>query len=796
VLQTKNVNQGQTAVYSGSTPVRPGNNEFSFTFTGWDRNLTNVTSSFTTQAQFTSTTNTYTVTWKNHDGTTLETDTNVPYRTTPTYNGATPVREGEGQFSYTFTGWSPSVTSVTSNVTYTAQFFEFIESFTVTWQNHNGTVLEIDTNVSRGATPTYNGATPIKDGDTQYAYVFIGWSPLITSVTTNVTYTAQFGESTKTYTVIWQNHDGTVLETDNNVPYGSTPTFNQSNPIRPSSDGYDYAFTGWLPAVTPVSGNITYVAQFNETANFIPITTAQELSNIRNNLTATYRLMNDIDLESAEWQPIGTASTPFSGTFIGNQFTISNLTITQTQTYVGLFANNSGTIKNLKLGNVQINVTGSISSFIYAGSLVANNTGTIENIETISGSLFIRARGGNNGHVGGIIGFHNRETTLDKLTNAVIITGQSGTSTAGLIGISNSTITITNSLNSGSVSGTSNVGGLIGISNSTITITNSLNSGSVSGTSNQVGGLIGISNSTTTITNSLNSGSVSGTSNQVGGLIGYGSTTTITNSLNSGSVSGNYYVGGLIGYGSTTTITNSLNSGSVSGNYSVGGLIGISYSTITITNSLNSGSVSSTSSQVGGLIGYGSTITITNSLNSGSVSSTSFRVGGLIGSGSTTTITNSLNSGSVSSTSSQVGGLIGYGYNTTITNSLNNGSVSSTSSQLGGLIGYGENQLFVYYSVNFGDVVVTNSTTEIGGIAGRIPATNDVEEAYHFGSITSNSVEVAGTNYGTKVTDISTFNLAFFTTTLGWSSEVWDFTGLDIANGVYPKLKNMPTIEE
>jgi hypothetical protein len=487
---------------------------------------------------------------------------------------------------------------VTSNVTYTAQFFEFIESFTVTWQNHNGTVLEIDTNVSRGATPTYNGATPIKDGDTQYAYVFIGWSPLITSVTTNVTYTAQFGESTKTYTVIWQNHDGTVLETDNNVPYGSTPTFNQSNPIRPSSDGYDYAFTGLLPAVTPVSGNITYVAQFNETANFIPITTAQELSNIRNNLTATYRLMNDIDLESAEWQPIGTASTPFSGTFIGNQFTISNLTITQTQTYVGLFANNSGTIKNLKLGNVQINVTGSISSFIYAGSLVANNTGTIENIETISGSLFIRARGGNNGHVGGIIGFHNRETTLDKLTNAVIITGQSGTTTAGLIGISNSTITITNSLNSGSVSGTSNVGG----------------------------------------------------------LIGYGSTTTITNSLNSGSVSGNYYVGGLIGSG--------------------------------------------------------------------------------------------------------------------------------------------ENQLFVYYSVNFGDVVVTNSTTEIGGIAGRIPATNDVEEAYHFGSITSNSVEVSGTNYGTKVTDVSTFNLAFFTTTLGWSSEVWDFTGLDIANGVYPKLKNMPTIEE
>jgi hypothetical protein len=154
-----------------------------------------------------------------------------------------------------------------------------------------------------------------------------------------------------------------------------------------------------------------------------------------------------------------------------------------------------------------------------------------------------------------------------------------------------------------------------------------------------------------------------------------------------------------------------------------------------------------------------------------------------------------MNIGNVSG-SSQVGGLIGYkgsSGKTTINNSINNGDVSGTQ-QIGGFIGYDEGQLFVYYSVNFGNVVATNVSNEIGGIAGNIPATNDFEDVYHYGSITSNEIEVLGLDFGTKVTDLSTFNLEFFTTTLGWDTEIWDFTNLDISNGVYPTLKNMPEI--
>jgi len=65
---------------------------------------------------------TYTVTWKNYDGTVLETDTDVAEGATPTYDGATPTKPEDDEYTYAFSGWTPTVATVTSDATYTAAF--------------------------------------------------------------------------------------------------------------------------------------------------------------------------------------------------------------------------------------------------------------------------------------------------------------------------------------------------------------------------------------------------------------------------------------------------------------------------------------------------------------------------------------------------------------------------------------------------------------------------------------------------------------------------------------------------
>ena len=70
---------------------------------------------------------------------------------------------------------------------------------TVYWMNDDGTVLEIDTNVVAGATPTYDGTEPSKDG-----YAFSGWTPAVAAVAAgNVyAYTATFEQTTTTNAIL------------------------------------------------------------------------------------------------------------------------------------------------------------------------------------------------------------------------------------------------------------------------------------------------------------------------------------------------------------------------------------------------------------------------------------------------------------------------------------------------------------------------------------------------------------------------------------------------------------------
>lgn len=213
---------------------------------------------------------TYTATFKNYDGTVLKTET-LESGKTPTAP-ANPSRPADAQYTYTFSGWSPTVGAITANTTYTAQFTATVRKYTITWKNHDGTVLETDNNVEYGTTPTYNGSTPTKASTAQHMYTFSGWSPAVSAVTGNATYTAQFTATVRKYTVKWYNYDGTLLETDTDVPYGTKPTYNGATPTKPSDDYYSYGFAGWSPSTDEaIQGDKNFTAQFAQTDRYYTV---------------------------------------------------------------------------------------------------------------------------------------------------------------------------------------------------------------------------------------------------------------------------------------------------------------------------------------------------------------------------------------------------------------------------------------------------------------------------------------------------------------------------------------------
>lgn len=263
LYQQKGIFYGDPATYSGQTPTRPQDAQYTYEFKGWDIGFDEVKGDTTVTATYYSTLRSYKITFKNWDGSTLAT-TVVTYGLMPGYTGQTPTKPANAEFTYVFSGWDRALDKVTGEATYTAQFREVRNKYTVTWVNYDGSLLEVDENVEYGQTPTYNGKTPTKPADAQYTYSFKEWDKAISTVTGNVTYKATFSGTVNKYTVTWVNYDGTVLEVDENVPYGTKPTYDGATPTKPGIVTTEYSFKGWDKTIANVTGDATYVAQYNE----------------------------------------------------------------------------------------------------------------------------------------------------------------------------------------------------------------------------------------------------------------------------------------------------------------------------------------------------------------------------------------------------------------------------------------------------------------------------------------------------------------------------------------------------
>lgn len=361
------------------------------------------------------------------------------------------------------------------------------------------------------------------------------------------------------------------------------------------------------------------------------IASTSQLNNVRNHVTANFKLVRDIVFTSSDfsasgnfynngqgWKPIGSKANAFTGVFDGNGFNIENLYINLSLTsdaYIGLFGYSKGEINNL--GVIATNyVVDASNKNAYVGGVVGYSESNIANCSA-QGKINVESTSSiaNEVIAGGIVGtlgadklitinscFNDCDiTVIRNITSTATSGGVATTSAGGVIGKTTSDTTILNCINAGNIYTTYNGGQLVDIVS---------------------GGILGKSWFNTSVFDSCyNSGNITAYSpdaentinNHAGGIVGDAYSFKITKCYNAGNISSNHNSGGI--FANTTSsveseITDCFNVGNISSGFSSGGIGGSTEATIT--NCYNVGFVEG--KIYGGIVGFnnGGNATVAN----------------------------------------------------------------------------------------------------------------------------------------------------------------------------------------
>ena len=287
------------------------------------------------------------------------------------------------------------------------------------------------------------------------------------------------------------------------------------------------------------------------------IATAEQLDAIRNNLSASYILLNDIDLSSyGNWVPIGdSSSSGFTGTLDGNGHSIQNMTITSSgldySAFIGSALN--ATVKNLSLENVDIEVSDTHCVAGIIGSAVDNCI--IESC-SVSGNIRVTTA--------------RVELLIGGIAGNIVRTSSSSDPQ-----ISNSVNRAAITVDGPDFTTLLSCGGIAGYSNATISSCDNYGEiHSISDNSIFAGGIVG--DCSASVISCKNFGTVYGQSNKetytVAGIAGRAS---VSYCVNSGSVHGHSQSG--FSYGGNATGINGLNSSSARFCYNIAANIDSTY---------------------------------------------------------------------------------------------------------------------------------------------------------------------------------------------------------------------------
>lgn len=284
--------------------------------------------------------------------------------------------------------------------------------------------------------------------------------------------------------------------------------------------------------------------------------TRADLFCVNNDINASYKLMDDIDLEKQEFTPIGNAEAgAFAGTFDGNGHTISNLKVSSGK-YAALFGCNEGTIKNIVLKNIDVSGTR------YAAGVVAENAeaGTIADCKVLSGKVQ-GVDGLNPLNIGGICGLNSGKMEGIFENRASVTSEEISSIAGGIAGKSTADIELSDVRNYGDITGDC-AGGLIGYG-ANVSIIGGQNVGNISNFL-----LSGYKDNKQETFDRVTYG-------DAGGLLGYSMEANINESYNAGKIAGVKHGAGIIARTKEVELNECYNSASINmltkyvANYSV-----------------------------------------------------------------------------------------------------------------------------------------------------------------------------------------------------------------------------------
>ena len=215
-----------------------------------------------------------------------------------------------------------------------------------------------------------------------------------------------------------------VTGSDSADDVGFEYTYTGGNKI----DGSDFASSNGTNAVISGPTDVKHVDKATaQSQGFTTVSTAQELVDAFKSGAEKIMLMNDINMQGIDFETVQT----FSGTFDGNGYFISNLTVENTSTISagGMF----GTLDGAVIRNVGF-INASVTSIGAAGVLAAtarNNT-VIENVYVKDSSVYADS-GGAYG-VGALVGLVQNGAAISNAIVEDTTVGGPSAALGGLVG--------------------------------------------------------------------------------------------------------------------------------------------------------------------------------------------------------------------------------------------------------------------------------------------------------------------------------------------------------------------------